>query len=65
MSPRQRLFRAWHALEDQGATVRRVRIGGLSDRELGALAEDAEHRLRVLAEGRDAGWLPWAEGAVA
>lgn len=60
MSPRDRLVRAWHQLEDQGARVRRLDLRGRTGSELGALAEDAERRLRVIAEGRAAGWRPAA-----
>lgn len=58
MSPRERLLRAWAELERRGAVVRQLDVEFFSDREVSVLAEHAEHRLRVLAEGRDAGWVP-------
>lgn len=58
MTPRERLDRAWLALESRGAAVRRIDVTFFSDREVSVLAEHAEKRLRVLAEGRDAGWVP-------
>lgn len=58
MIPRDRLYRAWRRLGEQGATIRRPRLGRLTPAELGALAEHEERRLRVLAEGRAAGWTP-------
>lgn len=60
MTARERLLRAWAALETRGAVVRRVDLSWRSDREMAVLAEYAEHRLRVLAEGVDAGWIPKA-----
>ena len=63
MTARGRLLRALAALESVGATVRTVRLGGLDDHEVAALAEDAEYRLRVIAEGREAGWIPLAEAS--
>lgn len=55
VSGRNRLQRAWRALEDAGHTVSRVPLKGRSDFELHALAADAEHRLSVLSspEARD------------
>lgn len=55
MSARQRLVDAWAQLEAGGHTVRRVDPDSLDDHELGALATDAEHRLRAIAEGEAAG----------
>lgn len=57
MTPRARLLRAWQRLERAGATVRTLRLGDLADHEVGALAADAERRLKVIAEGRAAGWI--------
>lgn len=57
MTPRRRLVVAWAELERRGAVVRRVRLDDLTSREQGALAEHCEHRLRVLAEGRECGWV--------
>lgn len=58
MTGASRLLRAWRKLAEQGATVRRIPIGPLTPTERGALAEHEERRLRVLAEGRAAGWVP-------
>jgi hypothetical protein len=54
-----RLLEAWRRLTEQGAVVHRPpRLDRLDPTELGALAEDQERRLRALAEGRAAGWVP-------
>lgn len=62
MTPLERLERAWVALEQRGAVVHRVRLEGLTAAELGVLAYEAERRLRVLDEGREAGWV-WLEAS--
>ena len=52
MTARARLLRAWAALDHVGATVRSMSLAGFDDHEVNALAWEAEHRLRVIAEGR-------------
>lgn len=63
MTPAERLRAAWAVLEGHGATVTRVDLSGLGDRELNALAYEAEHRVVVIAEGRESGWISWSEAA--
>lgn len=53
-----RLQRLRQRLERSGHTVRPVDLSRLSDHEAGALAEDADRRLRAIDEGRRAGWVP-------
>jgi hypothetical protein len=60
MTPRERLRAAWAQLEARQAVVHRVPLDELTDHEANALAYEAEHRLTVIAEGREAGWVPQA-----
>lgn len=62
MTPRRRLVVAWERLAARGAVVRRVRLEGLTAAEMNVLAYEAEHRLAVLAEGAENGWV-WLEKA--
>lgn len=63
MTPRARLLRAWAALDHIGATVRSMSLVSLDDGEVGALAWWAEHRLKVIAEGREHGWISLDEAS--
>lgn len=58
LTPTDRLEAAWAELERRGAVVHRVELQWLARGEVASLAEYAEWRLRVLAEGREAGWFP-------
>jgi hypothetical protein len=58
VSPRDRLVRAWDALEAQGAVVHRLAVATFTDGQVDALAAFEEARLRAITEGLRAGWTP-------